>query len=275
MATQIKAIQDLQRLSSTAQTYSAIAYLNFSRDVSKKKNLKEKEYYDKISPELQEISKNLAQTILQSNQKEDIKKEFGEHYINLLEMEEKTFDPAIKDLKIEESELKNRYINIIGNAKITYKGKKTYNLAGLSPFQTDPLRQTRKSSTKAAYRFFSKHEKELDEIYDKLVHVRHEMAKRLGYENYIDLAYLKMSRSDYNAKDVSIFRQEIKEKIVPIAQRLKEERRKRLGLKGLTIYDGIHFKDGNPKPKGSPEVLVQKHKKCIKNFLRIPTIFST
>ena len=37
--------------------------------------------------------------------------------------------------------------------------------------------------------FFSENGKELDRIYDRLVKLRDSMAKKLGYENFIELGY--------------------------------------------------------------------------------------
>lgn len=41
-----------------------------------------------------------------------------------------------------------------------------------------------------------------DEIYDQLVKVRHEMAVKLGYKNFVELGYIQMNRIDYNAEMV-------------------------------------------------------------------------
>ena len=36
---------------------------------------------------------------------------------------------------------------------------------------------------------YDEHAKEIGEVYDQLVQVRTRMAKKLGYENYIELGY--------------------------------------------------------------------------------------
>ena len=65
-----------------------------------------------------------------------------------------------------------------------------------------------------------------------------------------------MGRSDYGPEEVSNFREQIVEYVVPIASKLQEQKKDILGLDKLYFYDGINFKDGDPKPKGSPEHLV-------------------
>lgn len=49
----------------------------------------------------------------------------------------------------------------------------------------------------------------LDELYDKLIEVRVEMAKKLGYDNYTELAYRNMGRLDYTPEHVEKFREQI------------------------------------------------------------------
>jgi len=47
---------------------------------------------------------------------------------------------------------------------------------------------------------------------------------------------------------------------VPIVSKLLEQKKSILGLDHLYFYDGINFKDGDPKPKGTPEELVGQAK---------------
>ena len=49
-------------------------------------------------------------------------------------------------------------------------------------------------------------EAEFDGIYDKLVHLRDTMGKKLGYEGYTTLGYYRMGRNCYTKADVEKFR---------------------------------------------------------------------
>ena len=57
----------------------------------------------------------------------------------------KTFDPKIKEMLKEETDLRNQYTKLTAGAKIEFDGK-DYNLAGLGPFHSDKERGTRKRS---------------------------------------------------------------------------------------------------------------------------------
>lgn len=68
----------------------------------------------------------------------------------------------------------------------------------------------------------------LDEIYDKLVKVRDEIAMILGFNNFIELAYLSMGRLDYNVEDVKNYRKQIKETVVPVCKKLVKAQMQRI-----------------------------------------------
>jgi len=249
-------IREVNEIFSKSWTYGAMASLNFARNIEDKKAKEENEYYDRIKPEISELSSNFVKKVVKSKFRKELEATWGKQYFLLNDMFLKSFDPKIKDLLVEESKIINDYTALLAGANIEFNGE-TYNLTGLAPFHTDPDRQVRKASMKARYSFFETIADQLDEMYDKLVKNRHKKALELGYENFIPLGYLNMSRSDYDDKDVAEYRRKIVEYVVPIARKLHQMRKKVLGLDTLYIYDGINFPDGNPKPKGTPEELIQ------------------
>ena len=66
-----------------------------------------------------------------------------------------------------------------------------------------------------------------------------------------------MLRSDYDAKMVANFRQQILDYVVPICNELYQRQQNRLELNELAYYDlGFRFASGNPKPQGSPQWII-------------------
>ena len=62
---------------------------------------------------------------------------------------------------------------------------------------------------------------QLDGIYDDLVKVRTRMARKLGYDNYIQMGYYRMGRIDYNEEMVKVFRGNVKNSLVPVITKMK------------------------------------------------------
>ena len=252
---QINVFKEADEVGKDYMSYSAIASLNFSRDINDEAAKAEKDYYDSIGPDMQEIYDKLDKAVDRSKFKSDLSDKWGETFLKQIELQLKTFDPKIKDLLKQEIDLRNDYTKLTAGAKIDFKGK-TYNLSGLGPFHTNKDREIRKSSYKARFDWFEENADEFDNLYDKLVKLRHKIAKVLGYDNFIELGYKRMGRSDYGPKEVANFRKQIVEHVVPVVTRLLEQKKEILGLDHLYIYDGINFKEGDPTPKGTPDELV-------------------
>ena len=91
--------------------------------------------------------------------------------------------------------------------------------------------------------------------------IRHRIATTLGYENYVQLGYDKLTRTDYGPKEVAKFREQVLEHIVPLNRSLIKRQTKRLGLDHLYYYDAaLKFNSGNPKPAGDEAWMVEQAK---------------
>ncbi len=252
---QITVLEEVDNASREYASYVSIASLNFSRNINDEAAKSEKDYYDSIGPDIQEVYNKLDQAVDASRFKADLTEKWGATFLGKIEMDLKTFDPKIMDMLRKETDLRNEYTKLTAGAKIEFDGK-SYNLAGLGPFHTHEDRDLRKRSYAARFQWFEDNADEFDELYDKLVKLRHQIATTLGYKNFVELGYLRMGRSDYGPDEVANFRKQIVDHVVPIVTQLLEQKKAILGLDHLYFYDGINFKEGDPKPKGTPEELV-------------------
>ncbi|MFD6441684.1 M3 family oligoendopeptidase, partial [Peribacillus sp. NPDC060186] len=178
----------------------------------------------------------------------------------LAEAQLTTFSPEIIPHLQKENKLSSEYSQLIASAKIEFEGEE-HTLAQLQPFMESADRELRKNASEAYYSFFEKHQAELDRIFDELVKVRHETATTLGYKNFVELGYYRMTRTDYNAEMVAAFRKQVKEDVVPLVTRLNERQRERLGLENLCYFDeNFQFRTGNAIPKGDAEWIIENGK---------------
>lgn len=129
----------------------------------------------------------------------------------------------------------------------------------MRPFAVSEDRETRKEANELIYGFMSEKQEALDRIYDEMVKIRSQIAKKLGFKNFVELGYLRMDRLDYDADMVAGYRKQVIEEIVPITLKLRQRQLKRLGYDKLNYYDlDFMFLSGNPKPQGDPEWIVDK-----------------
>lgn len=218
---------------------------------------KEQDFWNDFEPEYTSYISKVEDAIYSSSFKNDLKKEIGELYFKVLECSKKVFnDEIIEDLK-EENKLITEYVKLTSSCKILFDGEER-NLSAMQKYVQDENRDIRLEATKAVAKFFNDNLEQYDDIYDRMVKVRTKIAHKLGFDNFIEVAYLRLKRIDYNANDVANYRKQILENIVPLVEELKLAQAKRLGLEKLEFYDeGISFKSGNPTPKGNRDFLVK------------------
>jgi M3 family oligoendopeptidase len=243
-----------------------ICYVRHSIDTKDAYYEEENNFFDSANPDFEALINKYYRALLASPFRKQLESLRGSQLFIIAELSLKTFEPLIlEDLK-EENRLSSEYTKLKAGASITFDGK-TYNLSGLIPLEEGKDRDIRKRAAEAKWAFYAKHAEDFDQLFDKLVKVRHEMAIKLGYKNYIELGYARMLRSDYNADMVANYRQQILDHIVPLTQDLYRRQQKRLGLDTLYYYDeAFRFPSGNPTPKGSPEWIVDNARTMYKEL---------
>lgn len=253
-------INEINNLSKNIDTMVNLVAIRHSINTADEFYDKENEYMDNASPEFQGLTVEYYKSLIKSNFKEELKKKIAPQYFTMAEMEIKSFsDEVLNDLQ-EENKLQSEYDKLISSAKINYDGK-ILNLSQMQPYMQSSCRQTRKEAYEKYSGFFQENIDKFDEIYDKMVKIRNKIAVKLGYKNFVELAYIRMHRSEYNAEDVEGYRNQVLKYIVPLSVELRKRQARRLGINDFKYYDkDLSFTSGNAKPKGDKDWMVGKAK---------------
>lgn len=250
-------INQLNNIRKHIETMSTLASIRNSINTADEFYDEEQNYWDEQGPLYTELNSDFYKAIVNSKFKDEIKKDYSEQFYKICEYSLKSFSPEIISDLQEENKLMSKYTKLLASAKINFKGEEL-NLSGLYKYMLSSDRNEREQSSKAYYNYFGEHEEEFDEIYDQLVHVRHNMAKKLGFKNFVELGYIRMDRTDYNPKMVVNLRKQILEYIVPLCNKLYEKQAKRLNLDKLTYIDeNLEFLDGNATIKGDSDYIIE------------------
>lgn len=208
----------------------------------------ENDFWDENTPKIQEIAVEFLKVILTHPHRNYLEETFGKIYFQIAENSQKIFKPEIMEDLVKENQLTSQYAQLKASAQIPFNGE-TYTLAQLGPFKVDLNRETRKAAMEATFNFFKENEAEFDRIYDELVKVRTIIAKKLGFNTFTELGYIRMNRLDYNQTMVETYRKQILKYVVPVVSELSEKQKARLNYDHLYYYDSpINFLDGNAKP---------------------------
>lgn len=253
--------QKFYELRDEYSTMIQIAMIRSDVDTADAFYSEEKDYYNEVLPTISNQETEYRKVLYYSPYKAELEEKIGKVAFKSMELEFKAMDEKLIPLMQEENALTTRYDNLIASAKIDWDGE-TLNLSLLRPYMTHEDREIRRRAHEKYSAFFQSKAEELDEIYDKLVKNRTAQARLLGYENYVELGYYRMNRNSYGREEVENFRRQIKEYFVPLAEKMHERRRERLGLQKLSYIDeNMYFVDGNPKPQGTPEEIMANGQK--------------
>lgn len=240
---------------------ATLIQVRYSCDTTDKKLIKANNVLDEGIPLLSAADVAFRKAVLETPFRPYLEQKLGTHWFTMCEFALRSFDERIIEESIEENKLSTEYSTLIAGCNIPFRDG-TYNLYQMGKFMEDADRETRKEACKAYYDYMATRVDEIEAIYDKLVHLRDKMAKKLGYANYVELGYLRMGRYDYNQEDVAFYRDQIAKFVTPIAGKIEKAREKRVGIKDPQIYDlPLEFKEGNPTPIGTTAEKVERAKK--------------
>ena len=241
-------------------TQRTLAHIRYTINTKDEFYDKENDTFDEELPRFQEISTEAARIVLESPFKDEAAKKYGPHLLEKYEVQRKVFKPEIVEDLVEENKLSSEYQKLMASAEIEFDGKK-HNLSGLIPYMESTDRQVRRAANAASWGWIASRQQELDELYDKLVKVRHRIGLKLGYENFIPVAYARMGRTDWNQEDAKRYRNQIVESVVPLTGKLYREQAQRIGISDMKNYDySLMFLSGNPTPKGEEAYMVEQAK---------------
>ena len=221
----------------------------------------ENDYYDQNMPAAEQFSTRLSQAVMDSRFQELALKELGETYFLNARLAQKAFSPEIAEDMAEENRLQSEYQKLIASARIQFDGQ-TVNLSRLTPFRESPDREVRQRAWEAESKFMEENGEKLDEIFDKLVKTRTRMAKKLGFNSFTEVAYRRLKRASYGRKETDAFCEQVRREIVPLATHLIKLQHDRNNIEDAMIWDrSLSFKEGNPRPQGTPEKIFEKGRK--------------
>jgi len=261
ISAQNEAMQEINDIRNHFNTMANICYIRHTIDTTDEFYKKEQDFFDEVEPEVKGLVTDYYKALVSSPFRIELEKKWGNQLFALAETQLKTYSPeVVEDLQLE-NKLTSEYTKLVASARIVFEGEER-TLAQLQPFVESQDRDVRKRANEARANFFKEHEEKFDEIYDQLVKVRTRIADKLGFANFIELGYARLGRTDYDKDMVAKFRDQVREHIVPLASKLRERQRERIGVDKLKYYDEpFMFNTGNPTPKGDAQWIIENGKK--------------
>ena len=251
----LAAREEYRKLFLRFYTNASLASMRYTINTVDPFYVAENEYYDEISPEAQALQQEYMKAMLESPFRPALEEKLGTLVFRQWENELKSMSPSIIEDMVEENKVVMEYSKLMAGMDFVFRGE-TMPRTILMGYAKSDDRATRRECYEALGKGLAAHAKELDDIYDRLVHIRDRMAKKMGYKNFVELGYYRMGRLAYDQEAVAAFRENILKDIVPVVAKLRTENAKRLGIEGdYMLYDNdVVIPGGDPKPFGKEAI---------------------
>lgn len=259
-----KWLLDRSELEAAISENAGWRYIRMTCDTTNEKLTDSFNYFlSEIQPKIAPYTNSLNEKALNSPYLEQINEAGFEILKKTLEKDFKIFREENIPLLTEIEQEAHTYGSISGAMTVEVEGKElTLQQAGDYLQSSD--RQIREDVwRKISSRRYQDHQK-LDELFDKLVKLRHQVALNADYGNYRDYMFTSLGRFEYTAEDCFAFHNAIAKEVVPIQKSLAEERKARLNVASLNPWDlQVNYYSSTPlKPFENGEELLEKTIEC-------------
>jgi len=204
----------------TADETAEQAFLDFVSDVQPKASVADQELKERFlatEPDPQNFP-DLALTIRNMQNQADL---FREKNV---------------PLETELAKLGNEYDKITGAMTADWEGEEK-NLSQLEVFLLKRDREVRERAWRQVMDLWLGDRERLDQLYVEMLDLRRQMAANAGLPDYRAFAFRNYDRYDYTPEDCFTFHNAIEDVVVPLAGKIYEKRRRRLGLDSMRPWD--------------------------------------
>lgn len=232
-----KWLQDVSELEAVISEDACWRQINMTCDTTNKEYEEAFTYFCmEIEPKMKPYGFELNKKLLACPFTKELDNNLFFPYLRSVDNAAKLYRDENVPLQADMNMLAQQYGVISGAMTVEVEGKE-YTLQQAAKFLHNPDRTIRETVfTKVATRRLQDKDK-LNELFDKLLALRHKVAVNAGFDNYRDYKFRELGRFDYSVDDCFAFHNAVREHIVPLQALLIKHRQRRLALGNMRPWD--------------------------------------
>lgn len=257
-------LRDRSELEAALEEDFAWRYIRMTCDTSDEKLLEDFQYFaTEIEPKTAPLNDQLNQKLIQNPFLKELDQQ---KYFILIRGTKKALELFREEnialqttIQVEQQ----KYQSITGAMSVQLNGQE-YTLEQAAIFLKDLDRETRQKTWEAITLRRLQDKESLNELFDKLLKLRHQVALNAGFNNFRDYMFQALGRFDYTPQDCFRFHEAIEKNIVPVLGKQAEIRKKALDLPALKPWDTEVDVSGKQalKPFQTGQELIDKSIEC-------------
>jgi len=222
-------------------------------------------FVNEIEPKVSPYSDKLNRKLMACNYTEQLNKDKYFVYLRSIKNELAIYRdenvPLIAEIQTEAQ----KYGSVVGSMTVEIDGKElTMQQAANYLKNTD--RKVREEAFIKIGEQRLRSAAELDELFNKLISLRHQVALNAGFSNFRDYMFSALGRFDYTVADCENFHEAIRKEVLPLVKEFNDKRAAELKLDKLRPWDmEVDTKNRQPlEPFTSGSDLLDKTITCFK-----------
>lgn len=259
-----KLLIDYNELTAVVSENMAWRYIKMTCDTSNKE-LRDNfnDFVQNIEPNMVLMANELNKKVINTTFKNELKKDGYGIYFRGLKNSIELFREKNILLNTKLQELEQQFGEINGAQSIEYGGEKI-TLQKANIFLKDTNRNIREQVYTLIQERRSQDEDALNNLFTKLIELRHQIAVNTGFDNYRDYKHQSLARFDYTVQDCLNFHEAIKLHAVPLINSHDLQRKNKLKLTDYRPWDTSVDDEGldSLRPFEGAEELIEKTILC-------------
>ena len=230
-------LRDKSELEAALEEDFAWRYIKMSCDTANEDLVKNFQYFaTEIEPKISPMANELNKKLIESPFLADLDPQKYFVYLRAVKKALELYREENIALFTELQVKQQQYQGITGAMSVTLNGQE-YTLEQAANFLKDTDRSVRQQAWETIQERRLVNKDELNNLFDELVKLRHQVALNAGFDNYRDYMFQALGRFDYSPTDCDDFAKAIEQEIVPILKAQAEKRAAALGLDTLKPWD--------------------------------------
>jgi oligoendopeptidase F len=193
-------------------------------------------FVEKIEPEIKPRQFQLSKLLIGHPLRDQLAQPRYEVYLRDIKVAVELFRPENVPLETEEAKLSQQYQKLSGSLTVIFRGEER-TLVQMGRYLEEPDGALRKEAWELVANRRLQEADNFEELFDKLVKLRQQIARNAGFANYRDYAFRRLGRFDYTPADCEKFHNAVEKEIMPAVRQLQAERRRQLKLSALRPWD--------------------------------------
>ena len=189
-----------------------------------------------IQPHIQPYADRLNRKLLECAYTSDLDQDLYFTFLRNVKKSIELFREKNVPLQAELSVLQQQFGVISGKMTVEVNGHE-YTLQQASKFLESHDRSLREEVYRKINERRLQDKEPLNDLFDKLIVRRQEIAINAGFSNYRDYRFRELGRFDYSAEDCFQFHQAVKEHVLPLVNAIYKKKKTKLGLDALKPWD--------------------------------------